>query len=118
MEWLCKWHRYDQQEKGQLQKDRELLMGDVLKIQYSIGRGIRYKGGEYQVENIWEGIRLAKHTASQGLIISPKAKEDMDKVKSRTLIKTSAIKAELQSTIVLVKKMDQGQRWPIESLKS
>ena len=84
--WLQKCHCCDQYEQGQLWKDQELLLGDVLNLQDSIGKGGRYKGGEYQVENIWEGIRLAKHTASQGLIISPKAKEDMDKVKSRTLI--------------------------------
>ena len=42
----------------------------------------------------------------------------MDKVKGRALTETSAIKAEIQSTFALVNKMDQGQRRPIESLKS
>ena len=39
MAWLCKWHDRGQQEKGQLHKDQELLMGYVLDIQASIRRG-------------------------------------------------------------------------------
>ena len=42
----------------------------------------------------------------------------MDKVKAISLTETSAIKLELKSTITLVKKINQGQRRPIESLKS
>ena len=30
MEWLRKWHQCDIQEKGNLRKDQELIMGDVL----------------------------------------------------------------------------------------
>ena len=43
--WLCKWHRFDQQEKGQLRNYQEILMGYVLNIQASIGRGGRDEGG-------------------------------------------------------------------------
>ena len=42
----------------------------------------------------------------------------MDKVNSRSLTDTSAIKAEVQSTIYLVKTIDQVQRRPIETLKN
>ena len=42
----------------------------------------------------------------------------MEKVKSRVLTETSEIKAEIQSTTALVKKIDQGQRQPIETLKN
>ena len=42
----------------------------------------------------------------------------MDKVKSRALADTAAINAEFQSVIALVKKIDQGQRRPIENLKN
>ena len=45
-------------------------------------------------------------------------KEEMDTVKSRAFTETAVIKEELKSTIVLVKNMDQGHRWPIEYLKS
>ena len=74
MECLRKWHRCDQQGKGQLRKDQELLMGDVLNLQSSIGRGVRGKGVEDQVGTIWEGILLAKHIAIQGSTLALKVK--------------------------------------------
>ena len=86
-------------------------------IQASIGRGGRDKGGEYKVGTIWEEIFLAKQIDKQGSKISPKAKEDMNKVKAIALTETATIKAELKSTIALLKKIDQGQRRPTESLK-
>ena len=39
----------------------------------------------------------------------------MDKVKSKALVETAAIKAEVQSAIALVKKIDQGKRRLIET---
>ena len=93
-------------------------MGDVLNLQASIGRGGRYGGDEYQLENIWKGIRLANHIAKQGSNLSLQAKEDMDKVKARAFTEISAIKAEVQYTISLVKKIDHFQRWLVESLDS
>ena len=63
MEWLSKWHRRKQQEKGQLQKDQELLTGDILNIQASIWSGSRDKGGKDQVGTIWNGICLDKRFA-------------------------------------------------------
>ena len=42
----------------------------------------------------------------------------MDKVNSRALTETASIEAEVRFTITLVKKLDQGHRRPIESLKS
>ena len=117
IEWLCKWNICDQQEKGHIRKDQELLIGKVLNIQASIGRRDRDKEGKYQVGTIWEGICLAKHIDRQGLTLSLQAKEDMDKVKARAFTETAAIKSKLQYKIDLVKKIDQGQRWPIESLK-
>ena len=63
MDWILKWHHRNQQEKGQPLKYQELLMGKVLNLQASIGRGGRDKGEKYQVGTIWEGILLTKHTA-------------------------------------------------------
>ena len=93
-------------------------MGDVSNIQALIGRGGRIEGVEDQVGTIWEGIHLEKHISRQGSMLELQTKEEIDKVKARALKETALIKGELQYTIVLVKKMDQGQRWPIESLKS
>ena len=42
----------------------------------------------------------------------------MDKVKHIDLTETAAIKAEANYTIELVKKIDQGQRRPTETLKN
>ena len=42
----------------------------------------------------------------------------MDKVNSRALTETTEIKVEVQSTIAFVKKIDQGQRLPIETPKN
>ena len=42
----------------------------------------------------------------------------MDKVKAKALTETSVRNAEFQSTIALVKKIDQGQRRLIKTLKS
>ena len=106
MDWILKWHHRNQQEKGQPLKYQELLMVDVLNIQASIGRGGRDEGDKDQVGTIWEGIRLTKHIAKQGSKLSLKAKEVMDKLKSISLTETAAIKAEVQSTISLVKKID------------
>ena len=108
MERQGKWHRRNQKEKGNLWKYQELLMGDMLNLQASIGRGGRDEGGKDKVGNIWEGIHLSKHIARKGLTLSIQSKEDMDKVKAISLTETSAIKLEIQSTIILVKKINQG----------
>ena len=39
MEWLRKCHHRDLQENGYLRKYQEFIMGDVLDLQASIGRG-------------------------------------------------------------------------------
>ena len=39
MEGLRKWDHCDLQEKGQRRKDQEFILGDVLDLQSSIGRG-------------------------------------------------------------------------------
>ena len=59
-DWICKWLHHNNQEKGKLRKDQEVLMGNVLNIQPSIGRGGIYEGGKNQVGTIWEVIGLAK----------------------------------------------------------
>ena len=41
----------------------------------------------------------------------------MDKIKSRDLSETDVIKAEIQTTMAMVKNIDQDQRRPMESLK-
>ena len=73
--------------------------------------------GKYRVGTIGECIRLSKHTARKGSTLALKAKEERDKVNSRALTEKAAIKAELQYSIALVKKTDQGQIGPTESLK-
>ena len=45
------------------------------------------------------------------------SKEGIDNIKSRYLSETAFIKAELQRTMEMVKKIDQDQRRPMESLK-
>ena len=65
MEWLRKCHRRDLQEKVHLQKYRGFIMGYVLYLQVSIGRGGIYEGGEDQVGTILEGICLANHISKQ-----------------------------------------------------
>ena len=80
--------------------------------------GGRDAGVKYQVGIIWEGIHIAKHIVKQGSKVALQAKEDMDKVKSRALIETTARKAEAQSAIALVKKIYQGQIRPIKNLKN
>ena len=52
VEWLCKWHRSDQQEKGQRWKDQEFIIVYLMNLQESIGRGRRDSGGEDQVGSI------------------------------------------------------------------
>ena len=46
------------------------------------------------------------------------AKEEIDKVKSRALTETDTIKAEVESTIDLVKNIDQDYRRPIKILNN
>ena len=91
-------------------------MGDLFDLQASIVRGGRDAVRKDQVGTIWEGILLDKYIASQGSNVALKAKEDMEKVKSRNLAETAAIKSEVQYAIALFNKIDQGQRGPIETL--
>ena len=60
---------------------------------------------------------MTKHIARQGASLSPQAKDSMDKIKSRDLFETAFIKADLQSTITMMKNIDQDHRRPMESLK-
>ena len=85
-------------------------MGDLLDLQTSIGRGGIYEEGKDQAGTIQERIILAKYIANQVLEVALQAKEDTEKVKVVALTETSAIKDEVQSTIDLVKKIDQDQR--------
>ena len=93
-------------------------MGDVFNPQASTGRIGRDEGGKYQVGNIWEGSHLAKQTAKQVSKPAVQAKEETENINTRELTEISTIKAEVQYTISLVKKIDQGQRRPIEYMKS
>ena len=95
MESICNWHRRDKQKKVQLQKDQELLMGDKLNFQDSNGREGRDEGGEDQLQTFLEVICLAKHISKQGSKLAVQAKEEMNKVKSRALKETSAIKSKV-----------------------
>ena len=56
---------HDLQEKGELIKDKEFIMGDFLDLQASIGRGGRDAGGKDQVGTTWEEIWLSKQIAKQ-----------------------------------------------------
>ena len=116
MECLRKQNRLDLQEKGSLKNNQEFIIGDVLDLQASIGRGGRDAEGKDQVRKIREGIRLANHIAKQGSKVALEEKEDTDKFKSRALTDTSAIKYEVQFTIALSNKIYQGKRRPIKTL--
>ena len=70
------------------------------------GRGID-EWGEYHVGTIWEGIRIFKHIAKKVSKVKLQAKEYINKDKAKALTETAAMKVEVQSTIVLVKKIDQ-----------
>ena len=61
---------------------------------------------------------IEKNITKKGLALELQAKQEIDKVKAKSLKKTIAIKAELQYTIDLVNNMYQGQRRPIEYLRS
>ena len=67
----------------------------------------------FEVGTTWEGVSLSKHIVKQGLKVALQAKEEMEKFKSRALTEIAVIKAEVQSTIALVKKIDQDQIRPI-----
>ena len=60
MEGLRKWDHCDIQEKGQRRKDQEFILGDVLDLQSSIGRG-----GERCRRQISGRNHLGMHMLSQ-----------------------------------------------------
>ena len=98
-------------------EDQETLIGDILNLQATIGRGERDEKIEDSVGIICEGIRMEKHITIQNSLLYIQAKEGMYKINYRDLSETAVIKAELQSTMDMVKKIDQYQRRPMQSLK-
>ena len=60
---------------------------------------------------------MAKHIARQSDALDIQAKEGMDKIKYRSLSYRPVIKAELKTTMKIVKKINQYNRKPMESLK-
>ena len=49
-------------------------MGDVLKLQATIGRGVKDKERDYHIGTIWEGIRMANQISIQGAALDIQAK--------------------------------------------
>ena len=105
IDWLRKWNHHDQEEKSLLREDQANLTGDVLKLQAKIGRGERYEEIEDQVGTIWEGIIMEKHIYIQGTSLDIHAKELIGRIKSGSILETSIIKVDLQTTIAMVKKI-------------
>ena len=60
---------------------------------------------------------MTKHISREGLTLELQAKEEMDRVKARSLTETAAMNTELQYIVALINKMGQGQRRPIKYLK-
>ena len=91
-------------------------MGDVLKLQATIGRGGRDEEIKYQVGTIHEGIIMAKHIYRQSASLALQDKEGMDKINYRALSYMPVIKSDLQTTMEMVNKINQYQRSPMDSL--
>ena len=81
-----------------------------MKPQSKIGRGGRDEKIEDSVGIICEGIRMENHIAIQNILLDLQAKEGMDRINCRSLSETFFIEAELQTTINMVKKINQDQR--------
>ena len=99
-------------------EDQNMLIGYVLNLQATIGRGRRDEEIENQVGTIWEGIRMAKHINKQGAYLALQAKGGMDKIKSRTLSEAAVINDDLQSTIAVVKKINHDKKRRMESINN
>ena len=92
-------------------------MGDVLKLQAMIIRGERDEKIQDQVGTIYEGIRMANGITRQSGSLALQDKEGMDKIKYRALSYRHFIKDDLQTTMAIVKNINQYQTRPMESLK-
>ena len=64
--WLRKWNHHDQEDKSMIREYQETLMGDVLNIQATIGRGERYGEIEDKVGTICEDIITVNTISIQG----------------------------------------------------
>ena len=60
---------------------------------------------------------MAKHICIQGASLYIQSTEGIEKIKYRDLSETSVIKSEIQSTMDMVKKIDQDHKSPTEYLK-
>ena len=63
--WLRKLHHCDQEEYILLHEGQETLMGEIMKLQATIGRGGRDEEIEYYVGTICGSIRMEKHISMQ-----------------------------------------------------
>ena len=61
---------------------------------------------------------MEKHISRHGNSLALQDREGMDKIKSRALSEIAVIKSEPQTTIAMVKKINQDQRSPMESLNN
>ena len=85
-------------------------MGDILNLQATIGRdGIDEKIKD-SVGIICEDARITNHIAIQRALLDLQDSEGMDKIKYRHISEFVVIKAELQTTIDMVKNINQDQR--------
>ena len=88
-------------------------MGDILNHQDTIGRDDRDEEIEGSVGTICGGIRMEKHISIQSASLNLKTKEGMNRIKYRYLSEKAVIKADLQNTTAMVKKINQDQRRPM-----
>ena len=56
---------------------------------------------------------MANKISRQGVSLDPHAKEGMDKINYKALSETPVIKAELQSTMSMVKNINQDKKRPM-----
>ena len=78
-----------------LHEEQETLMGDVVNLPYTIGRGGRDGKIENNVGIICQGIRMANHIYRQSALLDIKAKEGMKKKSYRDISETDIIKGDL-----------------------
>ena len=107
---LRKWNHFDQEEKILIYEYQETSMGEDLNLQAMIVRGGRDEKIYNQVGTIYEGIIMANDITRQSDSLAIQDKEGMDKIMYRALSYRPVIKAELQTTMEIVNKINQYQR--------
>ena len=94
------------------------MIGDIINLQSIIGRSGRDEEIEDYVGTICGGIRTENNVSRQSDSLYLQAKEVMDKINSGSISETDVIKAEIQTTMAMVEKINQDQRRQISPLKN